>query len=80
MCLIGDAEIRTPLKQYFLHLVNMNNKEEYIVYKEIFEEQMREGVDIFNINGELLETTEDEEFRQCYSLDDKRKSMLPLSP
>lgn len=55
----------------------MKKSDEY--YKKIFDKNMREGVDIYNSKGELLELLEDEEYRQVYDADDPARAVLPYS-
>lgn len=48
-------------------------------YKRIFDEEMREGREVLNMNGEVLPLEEGEYFTQCYSSDDPAREVLPYS-
>lgn len=54
-------------------------KKDYKWYARVFEDEMREGREIYNSKGELLEIDEDEEFKQCYDPSDPRRAILPYS-
>lgn len=54
-------------------------KMNYKDYRDIFEKEMSEGIEIFNSKGEIMPLIEGERWKQCYNKDDNVRKDLPKS-